>query len=299
MHHLAQIDPIAFPTLQSAGVAVQRFEAYHHTELNPHSVNVVLLTCVISGCGMHQMGEQAIAVGPGSVGITHYGQSHDLLTGKDGMDVINVYVDLQSHELPIVPAPWDRPLAAILAPHPSLVHRQNRQMHLLFDEPVKMAQPLKWMLREQAAGKPARDAMMRSLLALFLVECCRVADQHQGQIQSEANMPPPWVEKVRIFIDDAFDRPLSLADMTRLAGVSEEHLCRKFKDHTALPPVAYLNNRRLQHAMWLLRTTDRTVTEIALASGFSQVSYFNRRFKVATGRTPTAFRCEEPGRKRK
>lgn len=290
MHRLQQIDPAKFPTLRSVGVAAQRFSDYRHTTLVPHSVDVVLFTCVARGQGLHQMGDQALPVGPGSVGITHYGQSHDLLTEPGGMDVINVYVDLQSHDLPVVPSPWDRTLASMLAPHPSMVHRQNRRVHLVFDDPARMTRPLAWMLAEQASCEPACDQVMQSLFSLFLVECCRAAAPSGW---GEQPVGPAWVEQVRGFIDRSFDRPLSLADMTRIAGVSEEHLCRKFREHTELSPIAYLNDRRLQHAMWLLRTTDRAVTNIALVSGFSDVSYFNRRFKHATGRTPTAFRRGE------
>lgn len=287
MPRLNQIDITGLPTLHSAGVALQRFPNYQETSLGPHTLNCVLFTCLVRGSAVHQMDDQTLHVGPGSVGITHYGQSHVLLTGREGVDVINVYADLQSHPLPVVPPPWDRTLASTLAPHPSVVHRHNRRVHLVFDQPQRMIEPLQWMLREQHAAAPACVQIMQQLFSLFLVECCRVADRQGWQAQPKA---PPWVEQVRAFIDHSFDRPIGLADMTRLAGVSSEHLCRRFRQHTALSPIAYLNDRRLQHAMWLLRTSDRSVTDIALASGFSDVSYFNRRFKTATGRTPTAFR---------
>lgn len=268
---------------------MDRYPAYVNRGFRPHGVEVVLFTCVLAGEGVHQMDEMQVPVGPGSVGVTHDGQTHDLLTGPGGMDVMNVYVDLRDHALPVVPPPWDRVLASMLAPHPSVVHRQNRRVHLQFDDPERMAGPLLWMEREQAANQPACEAVMRQLFALFLIECCRVASRGDWAGVEPA---PAWVEAVRRFMDESFDRPIGLADMTRVAGVSREHLCRRFKQHTGLTPIAYLNDRRLQHAMWLLRTTREPITAIALASGFGDLTYFNRRFKAATGGTPTAFRRE-------
>lgn len=287
MQLVDRIDSARLPTLRSAGVAVERYPDYVNTGFRPHGVDVVLFTCVIGGAGVHQMDELQVPVGPGSVGVTHYGQTHDLLTGRDPVDVMNVYVDLRSHALPVVPPPWDRVLASILAPHPSVVHRQNRRVHLQFDDPRRLAAPLLWMQREQADNAPACDAVMRQLLSLFLVECCRIAHRTGESFVEPA---PDWVEQVRHFIDEHFDRAIGLADMTRVAGVSPEHLCRRFRQHTGLTPVAYLNDRRLQQAMWLLRTTHQSVTRIALVSGFGDLTYFNRRFKAATGVTPTAFR---------
>ncbi len=276
-----------FPVLRTHGIAVERFPRYTNTQPKLHGLDVVLFTCVLAGSGTHLMGDQSLPVGPGSVGITHYGRSHDLLTEPAGMDVVNVYLDLRNHPLPVVPPTWSRVLASILAPHPCVLHRQNRRVHLPFDQPARMTGSLTLLLREQADALPGYEVMMRQLLVPFLIECCRVADR-MGWASGES--APPWVEDVQRLLDRTFDRPLGLADLTRRAKVSAEHLCRRFRQHTGLSPIAYLNNRRLQHAMWLLRTTNQSVTQVAVTSGFSELSYFNRKFKDATGITPTLFR---------
>jgi AraC-like DNA-binding protein len=55
--------------------------------------------------------------------------------------------------------------------------------------------------------------------------------------------------------------------------------------------VAYLNHVRLRNAAHLLRETDQSIADIANASGFSDQSYFDRRFKRAFGQTPKEFRA--------
>ncbi len=63
-----------------------------------------------------------------------------------------------------------------------------------------------------------------------------------------------------------------------------------FKQAAGMTLVAYLNHVRLSKAARMLIETDRSIAEIASASGFSDQSYFDKRFKRALGRTPKEFR---------
>lgn len=56
------------------------------------------------------------------------------------------------------------------------------------------------------------------------------------------------------------------------------------------PPIAYLNYYRIECACERLTLTDKSVTEIAFACGFNDMSYFSRVFKQLKGTTPTAYR---------
>ncbi len=278
-------------TLRTIGLTVEYFPDFVNRTLRPHSVDVVLFTCVLSGHGVHHMGDQSLAVEPGTVGVTLYGQDHDLLCDSPGADVINLYLDLQEHPLPVLPSPWEQMLSSMLTPHSGLVYEHNRRVHLVFEEPQRMAQPLQWMLREQTEAAPGYEAVMLQLLVLFLVECCRAAEQSGWSTSVNTSRDDPdWLEKVRVFIDESYNRPIGLADLTQLADISAEHLCRRFRQYTGQSPIAYLTSRRLQAAMWMLRTTRRSVTEIAYECGFSEPSFFNRKFREQVGLTPTVYR---------
>jgi AraC-like DNA-binding protein len=65
---------------------------------------------------------------------------------------------------------------------------------------------------------------------------------------------------------------------------------KTFKQVAGMTLVAYLNHVRLANAAQLLRETDRAIADIASATGFSDQSYFDKRFKRAFGRTPKEFR---------
>ena len=82
--------------------------------------------------------------------------------------------------------------------------------------------------------------------------------------------------------------PVSAA--ARLVGMSAPQFMKNFKQVAGMTLVAYLNHVRLANAARLLRETGRTIADIADATGFSDQSYFDKRFKRAFGRTPKEFR---------
>lgn len=85
---------------------------------------------------------------------------------------------------------------------------------------------------------------------------------------------------------------LSVAAAARLAGMNAAQFMKTFKQVAGMTLVAYLNHVRLAQAARLLRETNRSIADIANATGFSDQSYFDKRFKRAFGRTPKTFRAE-------
>lgn len=84
--------------------------------------------------------------------------------------------------------------------------------------------------------------------------------------------------------------PVSAA--ARLVGMSAPQFMKNFKQLAGMTLVAYLNHVRLANAARLLRETDRSIADIADATGFSDQSYFDKRFKRGFGRTPKEFRAD-------
>ena len=85
---------------------------------------------------------------------------------------------------------------------------------------------------------------------------------------------------------------LSVSAAARLAGMSPARFMKTFKQVAGMTLVAYLNHVRLANGARLLRETTRSIADIADATGFSDQSYFDKRFKRAFGRTPKEFRAD-------
>jgi AraC-like DNA-binding protein len=104
-----------------------------------------------------------------------------------------------------------------------------------------------------------------------------------------------WMLRARDAIDRDYAQPLDIPALAGIALVSEAHLIRTFRATFGEPPHRYLQRRRVERAMALLRNTDRRVTDICFAVGFSSLGTFSRTFRDIVGESPSAFRREAPG----
>ena len=103
-----------------------------------------------------------------------------------------------------------------------------------------------------------------------------------------------WMLRARDAIDRDYAWPLDIAALARIALVSEAHFIRTFRATFGETPHRYLQRRRVERAMALLRNTDRSVTDICFAVGFSSLGTFSRTFRDIVGEAPSAFRDGAP-----
>lgn len=96
--------------------------------------------------------------------------------------------------------------------------------------------------------------------------------------------------RARDAMDRTYAEPLDVPALARIAGVSQAHFIRTFKATFGEPPHRYLQRRRVERAMWLLRETERSVTDICLDVGFSSLGTFSRTFRDIVGVPPIAYR---------
>ena len=96
--------------------------------------------------------------------------------------------------------------------------------------------------------------------------------------------------RARDAMDRAYARPLDVASLARMVHVSEAHFIRTFRATFGETPHRYLQRRRVERAMFLLRQTDRSVTEICFDVGFQSLGTFSRTFREIVGESPSGFR---------
>jgi AraC-like DNA-binding protein len=97
--------------------------------------------------------------------------------------------------------------------------------------------------------------------------------------------------RARDAMDRTYAEPLDVASLARIAHVSEAHFIRTFRATFGETPHRYLQRRRVERAMFLLRETDRSVTEICLDVGFTSLGTFSRTFRDIVGETPSDYRA--------
>ncbi|MBA3523999.1 MAG: helix-turn-helix transcriptional regulator [Geodermatophilaceae bacterium] len=101
--------------------------------------------------------------------------------------------------------------------------------------------------------------------------------------------------RVRDAIDRDYPRPLDTAAQAALVPVSPAHLIRTFRAVFGETPHRYLQRRRVERAMFLLRNGDLPVLEVRVAVGFTSLGTFGRTFQRVVGERPTAYRRRSRG----
>jgi AraC-like DNA-binding protein len=96
--------------------------------------------------------------------------------------------------------------------------------------------------------------------------------------------------RARDAMDCAYAEPLDVRAIAAVAHCSEAHFSRTFRTVFGETPHRYLQRRRVERSMFLLRETDRTITDICLDVGFSSLGTFSRTFREIVGESPSAYR---------
>lgn len=96
--------------------------------------------------------------------------------------------------------------------------------------------------------------------------------------------------RARDAMDRAYAQPLDIPTLARIAHVSPAHFIRTFRATFGETPHRYLQRRRVERAMSMLLETDRDVTDICLAVGFTSLGTFSRTFREIVGESPRDFR---------
>lgn len=96
--------------------------------------------------------------------------------------------------------------------------------------------------------------------------------------------------RARDTMDRAYAEPLDIRAVAAVACLSEAHFIRSFRACFGETPHRYLQRRRVERAMFLLRETERSVTNICYDVGFTSLGTFSRTFRAIVGETPSEYR---------
>ena len=98
--------------------------------------------------------------------------------------------------------------------------------------------------------------------------------------------------RARDAMDRAYAEPLDVRTVAAVAHISEAHFSRCFRQVFGETPHRYLQRRRVERSMFLLRETDRSVTDICFDVGFGSLGTFSRTFREIVGESPSGYRAE-------
>ncbi|WP_147430070.1 helix-turn-helix transcriptional regulator [Frondihabitans australicus] len=284
------------PTLRQFGLAVETFPDYVNPESDLHGLDVVLLSFVFAGSGHHVIGDVEFELTAPSVSVTSTGQKHCLVTDDAGIDVVNLYLDPDSHALPRLAAPLDGALAALIPFGDTIAARRPRLTQVELGDAAQARILLDLLARETAEPRAGTVEALDALCRLLLTVCAR-AVMEGGLLPEHRDLSPAeaTIEEVRAYLDQTFLESHTLASLAERAHLERTYFSRAFSQRVGVPVVEYTTRLRIRHAVSELRSSNRPIAEIAAASGFRDLSHFGRTFRRITGTTPRAYRRDHRG----
>ena len=258
-----------------------------------HAHEFIEINIVLRGKGQHAMQDETFLVTEGNVfvippDVQHgYGES-------EGLDVYHVLVHptfVSEHEFELRALPG---FVLFFTVEPYF--RKNTAFRYALELPKPRVQEvrtvLEWLERQQDSNTPGNVFGMTCLLKYLLALLCNT---YVEQYPSENTLPktPSQMDAIRAAMDrmeQDYARKLTLNDLADTAHLQKNYFCRLFREATGVTPMAYLNQVRVQNARRLLRSTDLSLTEIALRTGFWDSSHFSRTFRRIAGSPPSQLR---------
>jgi AraC-like DNA-binding protein len=113
----------------------------------------------------------------------------------------------------------------------------------------------------------------------------------EASLLGDSRTEPTWLQDSLHYIDATLaDRGLTLSSLSKRASITPSHFSRVFKQATGMNVTEYVVVKRIMLAKELLATTDDSIRAICERCGLESESYFYRKFKLATGLTPRAYK---------
>ncbi len=263
--------------------------------VDPHCHEFVEFIYIYSGKGKHEYQGTTYEVAAGDVLIIEPEAVHAYHVGKnERMEIFNVLfhpsffskeLGILAKESSFVQFYFLEPFLRASSPIPS-------HLHLIPTERITLQLLIEQMMAEYREKKHGYKVLLKTKLMecfIYLSRC--YLRREQASLTKEAN-EQVLMEQVTRFVQANFDKPITLEQVGQLCGMSESGLRHKFKAHTGMSLLDYRNSVRIGIAKQLLQQTDWPVSEIALETGFNDISFFNRVFKQYCQQSPRQYRMQ-------
>jgi AraC family transcriptional regulator len=155
-----------------------------------------------------------------------------------------------------------------------------------------IVQALAALGREVEQPGPMGRVYTESLVVLVVTELVRHHSTLAVGVDRPEDAPSRRLQRVVDYIESHLGEDLSLLALAAEAGVSAAHFARAFKRAMGRSVHRYLLGRRVEWATALLAGTERSIVDIALATGFSSQAHLTTAFRRLNGTTPAAYRRE-------
>lgn len=159
------------------------------------------------------------------------------------------------------------------------------------DSAASLAEIATRIQKELVSGRPGSQALAGAWAVELLVSTLRIAAMQQPAHGTWAEPAGVWsVDDVMRYIESRYTETFNLDWFVARCAMNVSDFSRRFKEHAGCPLFEFINRQRVARACTLLKTSDLSILEIAMAVGYNNLSFFNRYFLRIVGISPRSYR---------
>ena len=269
------IEPFGFPF--RVFFHVQKPGAFHYHDFDE-------IVFVLEGSAMHTADSFNLPISAGDVFVIRKGCSH-MYRQIRNLKIANIIYDRAALKINWKQFQKIPGFTALF--HPNLREQAHLKNKFSLDaerlEVInQMLHKLHWEIQKKSPGWEIMAYLFLQELFVFLARCCCLTSKRQSQRKLS-------LDKMMQFIEKNYSRDLTRDEIMHAGMTSNSAGTRIFRDLLGKTPIEYLSQVRIQHAIYLLKNTDRKISLIASECGFRDSNYFSVQFKKATGFSPRRF----------
>ena len=241
-----------------------------HGRVRPRGTTETIVILCTAGSGVITLGGSQHALTPGACIVIPAGAPHRYVTSAENPWTI-WWLHVRGTDVP------DLTELLTSEQRPVLRLRSVDRVVSLFDELVSLLE--------------------RRLSPAHLLAASGVGWHLLSRIVADRVLPPDGspLERAMRYLEARIDGTIRVKELAELVGMSPSHLSALFRDASGSGPNAFHTSLKMSRARGLLDTTMMSVTEVALAVGYTDPLYFSRHFRRIHGTSPTLYRAQHKG----
>ena len=259
-----------------------------HQKVTPfHNHDFMELVLICAGNGIHVLGQSRTPIRQGDVFVVSRRQAHAYEECSEDLQIVNFLFIPEQLPLPMLDAalmPGFKDLYLSDGDTPDsypLFHLEENDFSIV----RKLAEDLYCEIQEQKSG------YLFNKLVIFANILGKLARIYSRGWKQNKNFRLKLSELIQ-YLNVHYKENISIKTLCSLSKMTPKTMRRNFIRMTGFPPVQYQIQLRISEACNLLRTTNKSISEIAYEVGFSDASYFGRQFKRITGKSSGDYRRE-------
>lgn len=141
----------------------------------------------------------------------------------------------------------------------------------------------------------AYQLRLKAILFQMLYQLCT---QYMQCSSPDIQRGPSTLSRERVnvilhYVDEHYAERIKLDDLVEIVHINRYYICKIFQQYVGRTFLDYVNLVRIQKAVSLLVSTNKSITDIAFSTGFQDINYFSRIFKRIMGISPTELRKQK------